>query len=182
MLRICIGGIYLAAFIFMGCREKVKSHPAVFTEDDVAIEVGKEVEILYSDSAIVKVRVLGPVLHNYTSLSDPKQLFPEGIKVEFFDAKGTITSQLVAKNAIRQHGKGLVTARDSVVLTTNKGEILETEELIWNEKEEKLSTNKFVKVTSPDEVIYGFGLEANQDFTYWKILVPQGRIKATDIE
>jgi LPS export ABC transporter protein LptC len=164
------------------CREKVNSHPAIFTDDDVAVEIGRDVEILYSDSAVVKVRVLGSVLHNYGSLSEPKQVFPAGISVTFFDFSGKETSHLVAKNAIREQGRKLITARDSVVLTTVKGEVLETEELIWDEKEEKLKTQKFVKVTSPDEVIYGFGLEANQDFTYWKILVPQGRIATKGVE
>jgi LPS export ABC transporter protein LptC len=164
------------------CREKVNTHPAVFTDDDVAVEIGREVEILYSDSAVVKVRVLGSVLHNYGSLSEPKQVFPEGISVTFYDLNGQETSHLVAKSAVREQGRKLITARDSVVLTTVKNELLETEELIWDEKEEKLKTQKFVKVTSPDEVIYGFGLEANQDFTYWKILVPQGRIATKNVE
>jgi LPS export ABC transporter protein LptC len=176
-LFLCIIG-----FCCIACRDTVVSHPAVFTDDDVAIEVGKDVEILYSDSAVVKVRVLGPVLHNYSSSNDPKQVFPEGIKVTFFDALGAETSRLIAKNAVREQGKKLITARDSVILTTVNGEILETEELVWNENDERLTTQKFVKVTTPDEVIYGFGLEANQDFTYWRILVPQGRMKAAHIE
>jgi LPS export ABC transporter protein LptC len=167
---------------FAACRDEVNTHPAVFTDDDVAVEIGRDVEILYSDSAVVKVRVLGPVLHNYSSSIDQKQLFPAGIAVTFYDARGEETSRLIAKNAIREQGKKLITARDSVVLSTRKGEVLETEELIWNEKDERLSTQKFVKVTSPDEVIYGFGLEANQDFTYWKILVPQGRIATKGVE
>jgi LPS export ABC transporter protein LptC len=164
------------------CREKVKTHPAVFTDDDVAIEIGRDVEILYSDSAVVKVRVLGPLLHNYTAANDPKQVFVEGIDVTFYDNSGRQTSHLVAKKAVREQGKKMITARDSVVLTTVKKEILETEELVWDEKLERLSTQKFVKVTSPEEVIYGFGLEANQDFTYWKILVPQGRIATKDAQ
>ncbi len=47
-----------------------------------------------------------------------------------------------------------------------------------NEKTAKIHTDKFVKVTQPGEIIYGFGLEAEQDFSYWKIKVPKGRIKS----
>ncbi len=174
--------LVLAGAVCFGCREKVKSHPAIFTDDDVAVEIGKEVEILYSDSAVVKVRVLGPVLHNYTAANDPKQVFTEGVDVTFYDNGGRETSHLTAKKAVREQGRKIITARDSVVLTTIKNEVLETEELIWDERLEKLSTQKFVKVTSPDEVIYGFGLEATQDFSYWKILVPQGRITTKNVE
>lgn len=166
----------------MGCQEKIKTHDAIFTDDDVAVEIGRDVEILWSDSAIVKVRVLGPVLHNYSALSDQRQVFPNGVDVTFYDARGAESSRLTSKTAVREQTKKLITARDSVVLITVKQERLETEELIWDEKTEQLRTQKFVKVTSPDEVIYGFGLEANQEFTYWKILVPQGRIATKDIQ
>ena len=166
----------------MGCQEKLKSRPEIFTEDDVAIEVGKSVEILYSDSAVVRVRVKGPVLHNYVDLNDPKQVFPEGVLVDFFNEKGDITSTLTAKNAVRAQKKGVITCRDSVILVTTKQEKLETEELIWNENDQRLTTNKFVKVSKPEEVIYGFGLEADQDFSYWRILVPKGKLKASEVE
>jgi LPS export ABC transporter protein LptC len=126
--------------------------------------------------------VEGAILHNYVDLDNPKQVFPEGVKVDFFNEKGEITSTLTAKTATREQKKGIVTCRDSVILQTVKNERLETEELIWNENEQRLNTNKFVKVSKPDEVIYGFGLEADQDFTYWRILVPKGKLKAGEIK
>lgn len=93
----------------------------------------------------------------------------------------SIKSTLTAKTAVQYPDKGRIIARDSVVLTTVKKERLETEELIWDEKTAKVFTEKFVKVTKPGEVIYGFGLEAEQDFSYWKITVPKGRIKVDQL-
>lgn len=153
----------------------------VITQDDVAVEVARDVEVLYSDSAIVRVRVTGPLLHNINERENPRQEFPEGIRIDFLEANRSIRSNLTAKTAIRQPEKGLIIARDSVVLSTVKQEKLETEELIWDEKTGKVRTEKFVKVTQPGEVIYGFGLEAEQDFSYWKILVPKGRIKVEQL-
>jgi LPS export ABC transporter protein LptC len=92
-----------------------------------------------------------------------------------------IKSVLTAKRATRRQDKGEIVARDSVILTTIENERLETEELIWDEKTAKVYTDKFVKVTKPGEIIYGFGLEANQDFSYWKIKVPKGRIKVNQL-
>ena len=60
---------------------------------------------------------------------------------------------------------------------SNHKEQLETEELIWDEKKEKVYSNKFVKITKPDEKIYGYGVEANQDFTRWKINAIEGELK-----
>lgn len=165
-----------------GCETAQKREHQVFTSDDTAVEVGREVEILYSDSAIVRVRVTAPVLHNHTERENPRQEFVEGLKVEFFGPTQRVRSTLTAKQASRFNEKGLIVARDSVVLTTDQQERLETEELTWDERKELVYTEKFVKITKPGEVIYGFGLEANQDFTYWKIKVPKGRIKAGQLD
>lgn len=154
----------------------------VFTQEDTDVEVGHDVEILYSDSAIVRVRITAPTMMNYQDRDDPRQEFPDHIKVEFLNPDLRVRSTLTAKSAVRQQNKGLVTIRDSVVLTTVEQEKLETEELIWNEKTEMISTEKFVKVTKPGEVIYGFGLEANQDFSFWKIKVPKGTIRAEQLD
>jgi LPS export ABC transporter protein LptC len=168
-------------FNIAACVDQHVETRQVITQDDVAVEVAHEVEILYSDSAIVRVRVTGPLLHNINERENPRQEFPEGIKIDFLQPDFSIRSTLTAKTATRQQDKGLITARDSVVFKTVKQEKLETEELIWDEKSGKVRTEKFVKVTQPGEVIYGFGLEAEQDFSYWKILVPKGRIKVEQI-
>jgi LPS export ABC transporter protein LptC len=171
----------LPAVLFLACADSIKETRQVFTQDDVAVEVGREVEILYSDSAIVRVRVTGPLLHNYSDREKPRQEFPEGIKMDFLMPDLSVRSVLTARSATRYQTEGRIVVRDSVVLTTVKQEKLETEELIWDEKTAKIRTDKFVKVSQPGEVIYGFGLEAEQDFTYWRILVPKGRIKVEQL-
>lgn len=171
-----------ACCLLAACENALKRQQEFFTQDDVAVEVGRGVEILYSDSAVVRIRITGALLHNFIDRDDPRQEFPQGIKVEFLTPEQQVKSTLTAKTAVRRQEKGQVIARDSVVLTTARQERLETEELIWDEKTEKVFTDKFVKVTKPGEVIYGFGLEANQDFSYWKITVPKGRIKAEQVD
>lgn len=153
----------------------------MFTRDDAAVEVAQSVEILYSDSARVRVRITAPVLLNITDRENPRQEFPETVRVEFLGPSGSISSTLTAKTAYRYVEKGTVIARDSVVLVTDKREVMETEELLWDERTRKIRTDKFVKISKPDEVIYGFGLEAEQDFSYWRIIAPKGSIKAGDL-
>lgn len=174
-----VGCWLLTAF---ACNDLKIEKRQVFTEDDVAVEVASNVEILYSDSAVVRVRVTGALMHNFIDHDNPRQEFPQGVKIEFLEPNLSVKSTLTAKTAARFQEKGQIIARDSVVLTTVKHERLETEELIWDEKTAKVFTEKFVKVTKPGEVIYGYGLEAEQDFSYWKITVPKGRIKVEQLD
>jgi hypothetical protein len=67
-------------------------------------------------------------------------------------------------------------ARKNVVVVNEKGERLNTEHLIWDEKKEKLLSDDFVKITTKDEIFYGNGFEANQDFTKYRIYKLKGTI------
>jgi LPS export ABC transporter protein LptC len=177
------GGLAALVLFCAACGNRDEEKQQIFTKDDVAVEIAKDVEILYSDSAVVRVRVLGPVMHNFTDRYEPKQEFPAGVKIEFLEKDHSVRSTLTAKTAVREQEKSTISARDSVVLVNKAGEVLETEELIWEERTQKVRTDKFVKVTKPGgEVLYGFGLEADQDFSYWKIIVPKGRLKVEQLD
>ncbi len=171
----------LSLLLLAACDDLKRENRQIFAPEDTQVVIAKDVEILYSDSAILRVRVQGPVLYNFDDRENPRQEFPQGVKIEFLDADLSVKSTLTAKTAVRYPEKGQIVARDSVELNTIKKEKLETEELLWDEKTAKVFTDKFVKVTKPGEIIYGYGLEAEQDFSYWLIKVPKGRIKVNQL-
>ncbi len=174
-------GVLLLAVLLAACDNLKTENKQLFTPEDTQVVIAKDVEILYSDSAILRVRVQGPLLYNYDDRENPRQEFPGGVKIDFLEPDLSVKSTLTAKTAVRFPEKGQIVARDSVELNTIKQEKLETEELIWDEKTAKIHTDKFVKVTKPGEIIYGYGLEAEQDFSYWLIKVPKGRIKVDQL-
>ena len=75
--------------------------------------------------------------------------------------------------------KNLMEAKNTVKIKNENGDILETEHLVWNEKTEMVYTEEFVKITTKDEVIYGEGLESNQDFTKYTIKKISGTVTLT---
>jgi LPS export ABC transporter protein LptC len=170
----------ICSLAFVACQNDMAEIEALAAKFNTEVEEAKEVEILYSDSAKVRVRITGPRMLYYLSNSEPQQEFPDGVFVEFFDASGTVTSQLSARYGLRLEQKDEVVVRDSVVWESIEGEKLETEELIWQERKKKIYTNKFVVVTRPDEIIYGHGFEADQDFSYSRINAIEGRLKVDE--
>ncbi len=162
--------IILLGILFASCENDLEEVNQFINKDDVSIEIAKDVEIIYSDSAFVKVKIESPLLKRFLTKEDPHERFPEGIDVVFFgDRSNTPQSHLTAKHAIRREKIGEIIVRDSVVWWSEQGERLETEELIWDEKKQIVHTNRFVTIYKADEVINGFGFEANQEFTHWKI-------------
>ena len=168
--------LILATFLF-SCENDLAEVEQIISQEELKYETMTNVELLYSDSAILKVKVEGDKMYRYLEAKNPTQEFPEGIKVDFYDPLGRSQSVLTAKYAIRYEKKNEIIVKDSVVWKSKKMEKLETEELIWDEKQNKVYTKKFVKITRPGEIIHGYGFEANQDFTRWEINAITGRIK-----
>ncbi len=159
------------------CKNDLTEVEALNEQLQVDVETAKDVEILYSDSAQVRVRITGPTMLYHLDRAEPEQEFPDGVNVEFFGPEGEVTSQLTAQYGLRRQNKKEVVVRDSVVWKSVEGDTLETEELFWDERREKIYSKKFVVITRPDEIIYGHGFEADQDFSYSRINAIEGRIK-----
>ena len=159
------------------CENDLAEVNQAISQDDLKYETMRDVELLYSDSAILRVKVMGDKMLRYLDTQIPTQEFPEGIEVDFYDLNGRTQSVLTSKYAIRYEKKNEIIVKDSVVWKSKRNERLETEELIWDEKQNKVYTKKFVKITRPEEIVYGYGFEADQDFTRWEINAITGRIK-----
>lgn len=129
-------------------------------------------DLYRSESATLKVRLVTPKLVEYVN---GNREFPDGLYMEFFDESGKMTTTLKANEAIyfkeEDHWRG----RGNVVIKNieNQQE-LTTEELFWKPSEERMFTEKFVTIKLPDQVLYGKGLEAKQDFSEYTILQPEG--------
>ncbi|MEM9849916.1 MAG: LPS export ABC transporter periplasmic protein LptC, partial [Bacteroidota bacterium] len=116
----------------------------------------------------------------YTNRS-VQQEFIDGLLVEFFDQNQQVSGYLSAKYGIRYETEHRVVVRDSVVWESYQGEQLDTEELTWDERNERVYTNKFVTLTRPEEIIFGYGFEADQDFKRSRINAVEGVIKVDDV-
>lgn len=108
--------------------------------------------------------------------------FPKGMKILFYDDSMSVNSQLKADYGIRYEKEGKMEAKRNVEVINVKGEKLNTEHLIWDETKDSIYTKAFVKITTGDEVMYGDGLESNQDFTKYRIKNIKGTFNLKDEE
>lgn len=140
------------------------------------IEKGKNIELYYSEDGIVKVRVTAPVVTRYFT-NDPYTEFNDGLNVDFFNDSMRVITNLTANYGIRYENEMKTIMRNDVQVINEKNEHLSTEELIWDEKRHIIYSEKFVKITTPDQVLYGEGMEADEELTRYIIKKPQGTIK-----
>jgi LPS export ABC transporter protein LptC len=170
-------GIFLLFLlvVLQSCEPDIEKIKLITDKEIQPSESSTGLEILYSDSARVTVKIVTGVMNRYDT-GKAVTVLPLGLHVEFYDDSLNIISTLDAKYAILYDSEQLMEARDSVVVVNVKGEKLETEKLIWNEKTGLIHSDEFVTITTADKVIYGDGFEANQDFTSYKIFKIKGTI------
>jgi len=136
------------------------------------VEVITDVEIIYSEVANMQAKLTAPELKRFKD-DKPYTEFQKGLHVEFFD-EGLKTGDLRANYGIRYESSDETLVKNNVVVINNEGEKLETEELTRNEKTQKIYTDKQVKITTKTATLWGKGLEADEDFSTYKILEPYG--------
>lgn len=174
-----ITGIILVLFsLFIAACNKLntdsyrsKKHDSVATR-----ETAENVTIEYTDSGLLRARIITPQLVAVKNVREPYVEMPKGIKAEFIGDRGKVESYLVSEYGISFTRKKRVVVRRNVRVLNIKCEKLETEELVWDQVKGKIYTDKFVKITTPDQIITGEGMESNQAFTDWEILNVSGTI------
>lgn len=67
-------------------------------------------------------------------------------------------------------------AEHEVILSNRKGDVLETEYLVWAEDSNRVWTNRAVTITSDQGILYGEGLESDGRFENYEIIRPKGEI------
>ncbi|WP_420576393.1 LPS export ABC transporter periplasmic protein LptC [Ekhidna sp.] len=133
---------------------------------------------LLSDSGIVVMKMKADVQNNF---ENGDREWPNGFYIEWLNKRGQVTSYFSANYVYFTQADNLYRAEGDVVVRSNvKQDQLNTEELFWDQSEEKFYTDKFVTIKSEDEVHTGEGMESNQDFTEYRILKPSGTFTLED--
>lgn len=167
----------IATLAFTSCENSIEKIRLVTDAKTQPVESMEEIELLYSDSAIVKMKLTAPKMERFDDGKSPYVEMPDGMKVVFFDDDMQEESHITANYARRYETDGRVVTRDDVVVLNKKGEQLNTEQLIWDEKKRKLFSDEFVKITTANEIIYGEGLVADEDFLHYEIKNIKGTVQ-----
>ncbi|HOY30720.1 MAG TPA: LPS export ABC transporter periplasmic protein LptC [Bacteroidales bacterium] len=164
---------FVALLTAPSCKNKIEDVNALVYSDTSPVETGKTIEIVYSDSAEIQAIIKSPFYKRYAG-KDPYLEMPQGLNATFYDSSMQVKTHLTSKYAIKYDKKNIMEVKNDVVVVNEKGEKLNTEHLIWDEKTRRIYTDVFVKITTPDKVFYGDGLDADDSFLKWVIKKPRG--------
>jgi len=89
-------------------------------------------------------------------------ILEDGVKVEFFNSLEMKTTTLTSKRGRVDERTNDLYAIDSVVAVNDSGIVVRTDELKWRNRDQKIVSDKYVTIDSPDEHIEGYGFESDQ--------------------
>jgi len=89
-------------------------------------------------------------------------ILDDGVKVEFFNSLEVKTTTLTSKRGRVDERTNDLYAIDSVVAVNDSGIVVRTDELKWRNRDQKIVSDKYVTIDSPDEHIEGYGFESDQ--------------------
>lgn len=138
------------------------------------------VELMYSDSAQLKMTLKAPEVVRFMSIEEPYIEYPQGILVKFFDQQGAISSTIRANYAHQDETTGIINAKDDVHVVNSKGEELMSEHLVWNRETERITSDEFVRIRTSEQYITGYGLDSDQRFEDYTLKKIKGTLSLDD--
>ena len=148
---------------FFGCESNFKEVQKINYSEFVPSGEAEDFNLKYTDSGRIKSILISPKMLDYSNVAFPFTEFPKGIDVTLYDKKDKKT--FVKSNyAISFKGTDLIDLQGNVRITNETGQLLETEQLYFDQKNEWFFTEKKFKFTDPKGVSYGEGIDFSKDF------------------
>src|SRR5258706_4966888 len=171
-----IKSFLLSSLFLLSCSVKEKAKPVIY---DGPLRQAENITMHYAEKERVKVILKAK---KFNEFNNGDREFPEGIYLEFYDEIGKMTSTLRANEAFYFKQENKWRGRGTVeVVNMKKGQQLNSEELFWMPATKKIFTDKFVTITDQKDVLYGTGLQADQDLSHYTIKdLNNGEVEVND--
>jgi LPS export ABC transporter protein LptC len=173
-MKLMIKIVWLSAFVALigltGCSSDKTSKSNQLESSDSVMRPDSEVRharIYLYDKGRITTEIYSEEIHKFEDLDSTMGY---QLDIDFFDTTGQVMSQVVGDSGVIRENSGQLSIYGNVVVITEDNTKLETDYLFWNTTTDKIYTDAFVKITTEDGVLTGWGLEGDQKLSSYQIL------------
>lgn len=131
----------LGILLFVSCENDINEVNKIENiQQEEAVDISKDVKIIYSDSAIVKAQLSGPEMRIYHDTSHNRNSnyeFQKGLQIIFYDNNGIESQRIKSDYGIQRSQDNIIEFRKNVVITMANGSIIRTEEFFYDQTNKK---------------------------------------------
>ncbi len=166
---LCSIAVILMMAMIVSCENDLTAVVKLTKKDSIPNITILNVDVKQSELGMMKYELTAPKMVSFQT-GDAYTEMPMGLKIVFFDSLMQPKSEITANYGISWDGRRTMQARGNVVVKNyQKQEVLNTESLFYDLNQRKVSTDDFVKITSPTKIITGKGMESDELFENWAI-------------
>lgn len=173
---VCFSITLTVCFILNSCTkdEQLAQNIDTSTIDLEASNTVWNTDITFTDSSITKARVHADRGRLYGSRQET--VLDSHVVVRFFSPKGSELAQLHCQRVRIDNRTNAMFASGNVVIESNvNGTKVESASMMWDNKSRKLTSQEYVKVTRPGEIIEGgIGFESDESMSNYRIFKVKG--------
>ncbi|MGL4518379.1 MAG: LPS export ABC transporter periplasmic protein LptC [Phocaeicola sp.] len=169
--------------LFPSCSSNKKNRAESITERDSLPSMRTlGVTTLISDSGVIRYKIIAEEWEIYDKKEPPYWAFEKGVYMEKFDSLFHIDSSVKADTAYYYEKKKLWKLIGNVHIRNQQGDKFDTSLLFWDEKQEKIYSDKPIRIEQPDKSIINgrYGFESNQQLTEYEIYNSTGTFTIED--
>ena len=145
----------------------VVSHPT--NPEVVPTMATRDVQTVISDSGHTRYRIAAPLWNMFEEARHPHWTFPEGVTCEELDDNYKPASTIKCDSAYFDKMSNLWTLIGNVRITNPTGDIVLTDELMWDQHEHRLYSDAFIHIEKQGRIIEGYGYESNERLTTYQL-------------
>ncbi|MDH6310501.1 LPS export ABC transporter protein LptC [Dysgonomonas sp. PFB1-18] len=157
-------------FFFASCKQESKAVVDFrYNKDSVPSMSTDSVDMLISDSGLIRYRMLAKIWNVFDQAKDPYWHFPKGLYLEQFDTTFNIVVTVKADTAWNYERRKLWRLKGHVFVRNTLGETFSGDELFWNQQQQKIYSEKPVEIDRPAKaLIIAEGFTSNQEMTEYE--------------
>ena len=165
--------------ITFSCLDNNKALNDINTLNSDPIGIAYNIRMVYTDSMRVSAILTANKHVDFTNLLFKYSEFPEGVKVVFFDELNN-ENEVTADYAILYDSTKLIDLRGNVIIKSNNGAELLSDQLFWDSSNDWVFTELPFIYKDLDYEISATRLDTNKEFTKFKTGKLTGTIAVKD--
>ncbi|PJJ10560.1 LPS export ABC transporter protein LptC [Flavobacterium sp. 1] len=171
--------LIIIASMVLGCESNFKEVHNNDYSEFVPSGDADQVNLKYTDSGRIKSILVSPKMFDYSNVDFAFTEFPKGVDVTIYDDKGKKTF-IRSNYAVSYKLTNIIDLQGKVKITSEAGQILETEQLFFDQKNQWFYTEKKFKLTDAANSSTGQGIDFSKDFKTINSQRIQGEIESKE--
>lgn len=167
--------ILVLVLVFLACQER-QEHiaPAVNPKDSVSTMVTYGVNMLVSDSGMMKYRIVAECWEVNQAKNPSRWIFEKGLFLEQFDPKFHVEAYIQCDTAYYFDQEKFWELRGRVRVRNIEGLRFSSEELFWDQNKHELYSYKYSRLVTPDREMEGTYFRSDERMTKYTITNSKG--------